>query len=138
MAETIDIANPGDDEAALKAALKILVDSLETVTKTTNYTIVSSDNGRHFNTLGASGAVTFTLPSSAVDFTVGFMVGAAHALNIDAAGTDVIHLAGLETSAGGQVSSDVPYAFLKIECHSTGHWAVTSIIGPWDGVGWSS
>jgi hypothetical protein len=35
------------------------------VSKTTNYTVKTSDNGTTFNTTGATGAVTFTLPAIA-------------------------------------------------------------------------
>lgn len=34
--------------------------------KTTSYTVLSTDNDRHFTTTGASGAVTFTLPTTVV------------------------------------------------------------------------
>lgn len=45
---------------------------LRFVTKTTSYQVLSSDNMSHFDTLGATGAVTFTLPAIANGYFFSF------------------------------------------------------------------
>lgn len=125
----IEISSPGADEAALRVALSRYGN--RSSIKTTSYAVLAADSGLHFNTIGAAGAVTFSLPAAVVDMAYGFMVGAAQNVIIDATGTEVIHAAGLASSAGGNFSSSTQYSFIGIECHETGHWVVTSQVGPW-------
>lgn len=43
--------------------LRQVTGAWKTVTKATDYTVLAADNGTHFNTAGAAGAVVFTLPA---------------------------------------------------------------------------
>jgi hypothetical protein len=60
------------------------------VAKTGNYTVVELDNGTFFTTVGAAGAVTFTLPAPRIGFRFGFFVGADQNMTVAAAGADQI------------------------------------------------
>lgn len=62
---------------------------LQEVAKTTSYTVVASDAGTLFTTLGASGAVTFTLPAlSAGAGPFAFLNMVDQNMTVAAAGTD--------------------------------------------------
>jgi hypothetical protein len=102
-----------------------------TVSKTANYTIVALDNGTHFDNIGAAANITLTLPTAANGLTFSFAVHAAHSIIVDAAGTDIIALGTLLTSAGGTVTGATPYSYVEIECHAAGVWIATSQLGGW-------
>lgn len=112
------------------------IDRLITETKTTTYTVATTDAGKHFNTIGAGGSVTFDLPAAAASRgPFGFLVGAAQNLIIDPNGTDLIRAANVLVSTnGGNFSSNVQYSFIQIEAHAAGYWIVTQMLGPWTAV----
>lgn len=61
------------------------------VAKTANYTVLPSDNGKLFTNTGASGAVTFTLPTRAAGYKLGFFVVADQNVTVSsAAGDDMV------------------------------------------------
>lgn len=99
--------------------------------KTANYTVTSADNGTHFDNQGATGTVTFTLPTAAVGLHYTFTVDAAHTVNVTAGGSDAIAIGQSNTGAGGSRSSADPYSLITIECHKTGQWVTSSIVGDW-------
>ena len=104
---------------------------ITTVTKTTSYGVTTGDSATHFNNIAAGGSVTFTLPAAAAGLNYGFYVDAAHPVVITAAGSDVIQATGLASSAGGSFTSASRYSYLEIVSHSTGRWAVPSMVGAW-------
>ncbi len=77
-------------------------------TKTTSYQILAADNFSQFNTLGATGAVTFTLPPIANGYDFGFSGQAAQTLAVTSTeGANIIALNNLVAntltfSTGGQ------------------------------------
>lgn len=58
------------------------------VDKTADYTILPGDNGFLFTNAGASGAVTFTLPTIAPGYSFGFFVVADQTVTIASAGSN--------------------------------------------------
>lgn len=52
------------------------------VVKTANYSVLAADNGLHFLTVGASGAVQFTLPTGALGLEYTFTCSAAQTMTI--------------------------------------------------------
>lgn len=80
-------------------------------TKTANYSIVASDNLSQFNTFGATGAVTFTLPPIANGYYFGFSCEAAQNMAVSSfEGGNIIALNNLVAntltfSTGGQLIS---------------------------------
>lgn len=68
-------------------------------TKTAGYTVVASDNFTLFNTLGAAGAVTFTLPAIANGYCFGFSAQAAQNMLVTSAeGSNMIAFNSLTAS----------------------------------------
>lgn len=104
---------------------------LATETHTSNYTVLAGDNGKHFNINGASGNVIFSLPAAVVNMNFGLLVSAAHYAEFLANGTDVIWRFADTSAAGGYIRSNIRRSFLKVECHESGVWAVSSEIGAW-------
>lgn len=100
-------------------------------TKTANYTVQTTDNMIHFNNIGAGGSVTFTLPAAVAGLCYGFLVDAAHAVVVQTAGTDIIAIGGIVGGASGNVQCSTPYAFILIECHNSGKWIASSVVGSW-------
>lgn len=61
------------------------------VAKTSNYTVLAKDAGTRFTNTGASGAVTFTLPTLTVGLAFEFCVVADQTVTIaSAAGDDIV------------------------------------------------
>jgi hypothetical protein len=101
------------------------------LTKTANYTITSADSATHFNNIGASGDIVFSLPAAATGLYYAFVVYASHYIRFNANGSDIIALGTDTSSAGGYVRSNAPYSFLQIEAHGTGIWVASAIAGTW-------
>lgn len=106
--------------------------SLSLATKTSNYTVLATDNGIHFDNQGASGAVTFSLPAAAAGRTYSFAVFASQTLEVLAHSGDLIAYGNTIGSTGGNLSINTPYSFVTIEAHSGGVWLVTSMVGNWN------
>ncbi len=105
--------------------------SIVTITKTTNYSILSGDNGKRFNNIGAGGAVALALLPAVANFQTAGGVLAAQYLRFTADGTDVIHYGGTDSAPGGYIRSNQVGAFLQIEAHGTGEWIVSADSGSW-------
>ncbi len=101
------------------------------VSKTTNYSVLAADSNTHFNNVGSSGAVTFTLPAAAAGLRYTFVVAANHAVTVAAVGLDQIALAPANSAASGNVSSSEQFDVLTLEYHTTNQWIVTSATGAW-------
>jgi hypothetical protein len=106
--------------------------SILTITKTSNYTVLTSDNGKHFNNIAAGGAVELDLPAAAAGLSFGFAVDATQYIQVNADGTDVIYVGANNSAAGGFVRSNVAAAYLVLVAHGTGKWKTMSLVGPWN------
>lgn len=102
---------------------------LITATKTTNYLVTTADNFKHFNNIGATGEVDFTLPAAAANLTYTFVVYAAQVLKVIADGSDLVK--GGDTFSAGNISSNQPYSSLTLEAHGAGIWITSSTVGNW-------
>ena len=101
--------------------------------KTGNYTITVADNGNTFDNYGATGPISFFLPSaSGTAFQVSFLVSVAFPVNVVASGADVIVVGGNSSSPGGSAESSDPYSFLTLFSPRTGLWLATVIVGAWN------
>jgi hypothetical protein len=101
------------------------------VTQTSAYFVLASDSNTHFDNLGASGSVTFSLPAAARGLRYEFTVMAAQTLEILAAGSDIISIGANASAGGGNVAANALYSHLAIEAKGTVHWIVTSAVGSW-------
>lgn len=105
--------------------------------KTADYTIVAGqDQEKWFNTVGAAGAVKFSLPAATVGQRYKFLVGAAQELQIDPNGTETISLpsSGVQQAAGAYIVADAAGEHCAIECVIAGKWQVTDYSGTWTAV----
>lgn len=101
------------------------------VSKTTNYTVSTIDNGTHFDNIGASGTVIFSLPAAARGLSYEFLVSAAFTVEILCAGTDKIAIGGTNSAGGGNAQTNTPFATLAIEAHAAGQWVSRSATASW-------
>ncbi len=102
--------------------------------KTAAYTVVAeSDQGKCFNTVGAAGAITFSLPAATVGQRYKFLVGAVQELRIDPNGTETIALpsSGVQGAAGKYLTADAVGEGVEIECCIAGQWQVWAFTGTW-------
>lgn len=93
-----------------------------TVAKTANYTVTYADSGSLFSNTGASGAITFTLPTAIVGMEYRFYVGAAFELRVDPGANDKHQYGsltgGIVSMADGEyLTSSSAGAFLHIICY---------------------
>lgn len=108
------------------AGIQITNHRLVMTTKTANYTITVQENGAHFDNIGATGAVTLTLPTAGRQQNFCFTVDAAFSLIVKAGAADKIALAATNSALAGTVSSAAPFASLCLESHKTGQWITRS------------
>lgn len=99
------------------------------VTKTANYTVTTGDSGAHFDNIGASAEVDFTLPAAARGLTYAFLVDAVHTVKLICNGSDVIAVGGVTPS--GTLQANTAASFVSIEAHKSGVWVTSSIMGSW-------
>ena len=98
------------------------------LTKTANYTVLTGDTGTHFNNIGATGEVDFTLPAAAVGLNYVFAIFAAQTLKIITNGGDLLKS---DVFSASNISNNVPYSVLSLEAHGTGIWVIVSATGAW-------
>lgn len=91
--------------------------------KTTGYTVVSTDTNTFFTNIGASGSVTFTLPSPSAGMTYEFYRSANQTIVVDVGGSVVIRAGASATTSGGDVTLDAVGSKIKITAVSATEWA---------------
>jgi hypothetical protein len=97
------------------------------VTKTANYTCVQLNTGARLNNLGATGAVTFTLPTPFIGATYTFTNLVAQTLNVTTP-SGSIFFPGL---TGATRTTTVQYSSCTITCFDGTNWVAESIVGTW-------
>lgn len=98
--------------------------TLGIVSKTADYTILTSESGTTYDNTGATGAIVLTLPTPAKGLTYKFTVTAAQYLRVN--GT--ILQGGL---SGAYIRSNTVGSYLSIEAHDSSGWIVSAIEGGW-------
>lgn len=96
-----------------------------------NYPIVAADSGKVLTNTGAGGAVTFTLPASAVGLHYFFSVEVAASFVIKAVGADIIQIAGAASSAAGTATNATVGSTLHLICSKAGKWVSFAREGTW-------
>jgi hypothetical protein len=130
-------AAPGDNTTQLAtteyvdAAVTAVSTGFPIVSKTANYNVTSGDSGTHFDNIGATAEVDFTLPAAVPLLHYAFLVDAAQIVKIIAQAGEQIALADMNSAAGGNVQAATPYSVITVECHKAGQWASISAIGEW-------
>jgi|TARA_Y100000310_G_scaffold147425_1_gene146708 hypothetical protein len=112
--------------------------------KTAAYSLKATNTGSTYNNLGASGAVTFTLPAlgsnnKGVHFT--FQVVAAQTVTIDPGSGQAIHFRGAKKADDTNLVSNRIGDSITLEADNNKDWHVTSVQGHWgeksDAAGWA-
>jgi hypothetical protein len=120
------------------------------VTKTSStYAIPRFLSGSQFDNIGASGAVTFTLPNLNEQdafkrgTTFGFYVGAAQTLTVQASNGCTIRVAGSVSVSNGTVAASTIGNYIELTCIDGGRdiethngidatkWVAKSVVGTW-------
>lgn len=83
--------------------------------------------------LGATGAVTFTLPPAVVGMKVTAIVQAAQELRLDPSGTQTVALpsTGVQSAAGKYIVADAVAEKVQLICLVAGKWDVIDYAGTW-------
>lgn len=101
---------------------------LAAVTATTaDVTLTSTDHATWRSNVGATAAVTCTLPAATVGLRYGFIVGATFAFVAKPAGTDKIGLpnTGVPGTSGLGIQSLIIGNIVELACLVAGSWAPT-------------
>lgn len=101
------------------------------VTKTASYTVTTNEFNKRFNNSGASGAVTFSLPSAIIGATYVFKVTTAQSLVIDADTSDTIQYNTSVTAASGAINSATIGSSIILTCESANKWFAEAMVGTW-------
>lgn len=104
---------------------------LETIqTKTSNYTLLTTDSGKRFDNTGATGEVDFTLPTYSAGLSYCFTVTAVQTLKIIAPTSNKIAFATTNSASAGNISANAVYASICIYATSVSNqWAVSNGTG---------
>lgn len=106
---------------------------IEFTAKTAAYTILASENGCGFTNLGASGAITLTLPPAVVGLHYYFSVEVAQELRIDPSGSETISLPsdGVPGAAGKYLTANAIGETVHLVCAKAGSWRAFAAHGTW-------
>lgn len=103
------------------------------VIATSSRTLTAAESGTVVSNVGASGAVTFTLPPATAGLRFVALVEAAQELRLDPDGTETIALpsSGVQGAAGKYLVADAIGEKVEIVCVSAGTWDVIHYGGTW-------
>jgi hypothetical protein len=103
------------------------------VTKTANYTLVALDSGKYLNNIGASGAVTNTLPTAVAGMQFNFYIDAAQILCVQAVGSDTIRYGATVSAAAGNIYGSAVGSTLHLFSPASGKWIIDQLVGTFTG-----
>lgn len=97
---------------------------------TANTTLTAAQTGRWVSNDGASGTITFTLPSAATGLQYGFYVDETQSLQIDpATGDQILHLT---NSAGDMITNATAGDSIYLVAISSAGWIPLQETGTWN------
>ena len=100
--------------------------------KPSSYSVQASDSNTNFDNTGATGAVTFTLPSYAAGLRYCFTVTVAQTLEVLAPASNHIAIGTSNSASAGNIQANAPYSTACIVATSVNdQWAATSTTGSW-------
>lgn len=102
-----------------------------TAQATTPKTLAASESGTIFSNEGATGAITFNLPTAVANYVYTFIVQDADGINITAAAADTIRFGGTVTATAGTISSTTIGSTITLVAINATEWVATSLIGSW-------
>lgn len=99
--------------------------------KTANYPLLSTDSGKIFTNVGASGEVDFTLPTNSLGLAYTFVVGTAQTVKIIANTGSTISMGTFTSATSGNVTSNSTFSSITIASISSTNWVVVYSAGSW-------
>ena len=101
-------------------------------TKTTNYSVLSTDSGTYFDNTGAAGEVDFSLPTYAAGLRYCFTTTAAQILKVIAPASAKIAIGTTNSATAGNVTASAVYSAVCIFATSVSNqWAADRTTGSW-------
>lgn len=97
--------------------------------KTSNYTLSAADRDSLVTNQGATGDVTFTLPSATAGYRYCFYVFAAQNLYIDTATGDQIYV--LTNAAGDRILNSTAGSSICLTAINDTYWVASGTVGTW-------
>ena len=103
------------------------------VVKTAAYTVLAAENGSVFSTVGAGGAVIFSLPPAVVGLEYLFYVGAAQLLRIKPVASEFMSVAatGVPGTVSQLLQADLAGETAHIICCKAANWHTYGTVGTW-------
>jgi hypothetical protein len=119
--------------AAVNAPLGAIAGTQKTISiKAASYVVQATDSGAWFSNTGATGSITFTLPTAFAGFNSCFVADAAQVIVIAADSGHTIRNATSVTAAGGNFTSNGTQGeLLCVIAINTTEWYVSHISGSW-------
>jgi hypothetical protein len=103
------------------------------LTKTSNYTLGVGDTGVYINNIGASGAVTNTLPTAIAGEHYSFYIDVAQILCVQVGGADTIRYGATVSAAGGNIFGSAVGNTLHVFSPKANVWIIDQLVGTWTG-----
>jgi hypothetical protein len=102
------------------------------VNSTADKTLTAAQSGSVCSNLGASGAVTFTLPQNAeVGHAFTFVVSAAQELRVSPGAAGAIYIGGAKQTDNKYISADDEAESVKLVANGAGDWYAIGATGTW-------
>ena len=127
-----------NDSMAREITMAIDANTVGTVVRTTEAhtaadTLTAAESGSTHTSVGATGAVTLTLPAATVGLEFYFRVGAARELRLDPNGSETIALpsTGVAGAAGKYLTANADGETVRLACTKAGGWSVFGYTGTW-------
>ena len=110
----------------------------QVTSKTTNYTVVTSDSNTLFTNTAATGEVDFTLPACSAGLTYSFYIDNAQIEKIIATNSAVIRYGSSLGVANGNLNAAITGNLVQLSCIGTSgadsapEWIITKTVGNWN------
>ncbi|HLY12575.1 MAG TPA: hypothetical protein VKW04_24945 [Planctomycetota bacterium] len=101
------------------------------VAKTSNYSVLYTDNRQIFTNTAAAGAVIFTLPTPVVGYDYTFVITTAQTLEVLAAGSAKIQMVGTLSGTNGNTQAATVGNTVRLVAVSSSLWLAIAVNGTW-------
>lgn len=125
-----DAAASGDTTGNVLLMAWVALRSSSVHIKTADFTVLASQSGDGFTTVGAGGSVTFALPAAVVGLEYFYQVGAAQNLVLDPDASETVSLPSTGV-AQATITANAIGETVHIKCLTAGTWAVFGFTGTW-------
>lgn len=124
----IDLTNNAQSSSATITASVLVSAKTQAVSP---YSVLITENRTSFTNEGATGMVTFTLPTAVANYDYTFIVQDADGITITANTGDTIRFGGTVTAAAGSISSTTIGSVIRLTAINSTEWLAVSLVGTW-------